>query len=201
MLTLYGYNFRSRAERVEWALNELELDYEFIRLDPAKGETGTEEFLALNPSRKIPVLVHNGVALTESLAIMEYLNDISPVRKIIPEDTDGKFGMRQAIHFVATELEAYLWIADQCARMKDKYPWPEGTKEEALARVESAAPAIERFLSKGEFVSGHSFSIADIYLYHCLMWTLSYAIKLPRPVLGYIAVMRKRSGIPDLLKA
>ena len=105
------------------------------------------------------------------------------------------------VHFTATELEPYLWIADQCGRLQDKYPWPEGTSEEALGRVESAVPEIERQLTDRTFAAGDSFSIADIYLYHCLMWTLGYSIKLPRSMLGYIASLRKRPGIPKSLTA
>jgi len=63
---------------VLWALREFGFPYELVRLDPFKGETRTEEFLKLNPASKVPVLVMGDKVLTESIAIMEYLNDISP---------------------------------------------------------------------------------------------------------------------------
>ena len=55
-ITLYAHKFRSRAERVIWTLEELELDYRLIRLDAAKGDLQAAEFLSLNPAAKIPVV-------------------------------------------------------------------------------------------------------------------------------------------------
>ena len=47
-ITLYAYNFRSRAERVMWALNELNISYKLVRLDPSIGETNADEFIKLS---------------------------------------------------------------------------------------------------------------------------------------------------------
>jgi glutathione S-transferase len=69
MYTVIG-SFRSRAFRVLWAVEELGLDYEHLPESPR-----SESVLKHNPSGKIPVLLDDGEAVTDSTAIMTYLAD------------------------------------------------------------------------------------------------------------------------------
>ena len=108
-ITLYAHTFRSRAERVIWTLEELQLDYTLIRLDAAKGDLQAPEFVRLNPARKIPVLVHGDRVFTESLAIAEYLCALRPDARLLPETPDENYEFRRLIHFTLSEVEAYLW--------------------------------------------------------------------------------------------
>jgi glutathione S-transferase len=74
MIQLYGGQF-SRASIVHWYLEELQLPYEFIRLDMQAGEHHQPEFLAINPFGKVPAIVDGDVKLFESGAILMYLAD------------------------------------------------------------------------------------------------------------------------------
>ncbi|MFM2430875.1 MAG: hypothetical protein RLZZ511_2088, partial [Cyanobacteriota bacterium] len=74
MIQLYGGQF-SRASIVHWYLEELQLPYEFIRLDMQAGEHRQPEFLAINPFGKVPAIVDGDVKLFESGAILMYLAD------------------------------------------------------------------------------------------------------------------------------
>lgn len=193
---LYAYHFRSRAERVLWTLRELRLPYKVIRLDPFIGETSTADFLKLNPLKKIPVLVHGERVLTESLAIMEYLNDISTDIKLIPTHPDDRYRYHQAMFYAATEIEAYLWIADQNTRLKSRYAWPDGTAEAAVVRVQAALPSVFERLGHSAYMAGDWFTLADIYYYACLTWATKYAIELPEHVLKYLAHLSERAAFP-----
>ena len=102
-----------------WALCEFNFPYRVVRVDPFKGETRSAEFGALNPQRKVPVLMHEGKALSGSLRIMEYLNHCGTELKLVPIDRDGHYRYSRALHFGTTELESYLWIADRSMRLKD----------------------------------------------------------------------------------
>jgi glutathione S-transferase len=66
---------RSSATRVQWALEELGIEHEKIRLDGDKAFLRTPEFLAINPNGRIPALVDDGANLFESLAIIMHLGD------------------------------------------------------------------------------------------------------------------------------
>lgn len=153
-LVLYAYTFRSRAERVLWTLHELKLPHRVIRLDPFKGEARKLEFLKLNPAAKIPILLHGDRVLTESLAIMEYLNDLSTTKHLIPRGIDANYEFRRVLHYGLTEIEPYLWVADQAGRLKQLYSWPEGMLEDALAQVRKHIVAVWSWADTAKFIAG-----------------------------------------------
>jgi glutathione S-transferase len=74
MLKLYG-GARSRASIVQWYLEELEVPYEFVKLDMQAGEHLKPEYLAINPVGKVPAIVDGDFQLWESGAILLYLAD------------------------------------------------------------------------------------------------------------------------------
>ncbi len=195
-LVLYAYPFRSRAERVLWTLCELGLPHEVIRLDPFKGETLSPEFLALNPSAKVPVLVHGKQVFTESLAIMEYLNEISTTVKLVPLDMPRSYQYRKAVYYAATEIEPYLWIADQSTRLTMIYNWPAGTDNSCKRHLENTLPPIFDWLASHGYMAGDDFSLADIYYYQLLGWAKHYALPIPAQVDAYLQKLALRAAFP-----
>lgn len=73
-LKLY-YNPRSRALMTRWLLEEIGVAYELAPVDYEDGSMRTDEFLALNPMGKIPVIVDDGAVVAETVAIAIYLCD------------------------------------------------------------------------------------------------------------------------------
>ena len=199
-ITLYAHTFRSRAERVIWTLEELQLDYTLIRLDAAKGELQAPEFVRLNPAGKIPVLVHADKVLTESLPIAEYLCALRPDARLLPETPDEKYEFRRVIHFTLSEVEAYLWLADQSSRLRQSYPWPEGTYAQAMKLVKRNIPALFAEVDEQSFATCGRFTIADIYLWHIFAWAGGRGIALPDSVARYGERLAQRSAMPDILR-
>src|SRR5262245_12885074 len=76
-MKLYGFP-PTRSIRVLWTLRELDVEFELINVDPAKGEHRRPEVLAVNPAGKLPVLVDGDFILTESVAIVLYLAEKYP---------------------------------------------------------------------------------------------------------------------------
>ncbi|MDZ8189456.1 MAG: glutathione S-transferase family protein [Nostoc sp. ChiSLP02] len=72
MLKLYGGAF-SRASIVCWYLEELEVPYEFVKLDMQAGEHLQPDFLKINPFARVPAIVDGDLQLWESGAILLYL--------------------------------------------------------------------------------------------------------------------------------
>lgn len=194
--TLYAYPFRSRSERVLWTLKEFNYSFDVVRLDPFKGETNTPEFVNLNPAKKMPVLVENEKVFTESLAIMEYLNDISEVTKLIPTEPDAAYDYRMKIHYGLTEIEPYLWIAEQSTRLKGLYDWPDGTYDSALSLLKSHLPVVFSWLKNNSYIAGDDFTLADIYFYTLLTWAQQNNFDVPEHVKTYITNLEKRSAFP-----
>ena len=193
---LYAYPFRSRAERVLWTLKELGYSYDVIRLDPAKGEINTPEFINLNPAKKIPVLVEGEKILTESLAIMEYLNDISDSIKLIPAEPEAAYDYRKKVHYGLTEVEPYMWIAEQATRLKGLYHWPKGSYQSTQALVKKHLPVVFSWLEKNEYITSNQFTLADIYFYTLLSWAKQQKIDVPAHVDIYLKNIEQRSAFP-----
>ena len=77
-------NPRSRSQMAHWMLEEAGAPYKTVLIDLAKGENRTPQFLAINPMGKLPTIVHRGVVVTETAAIIAYVADAFPAAFTVP---------------------------------------------------------------------------------------------------------------------
>src|SRR5205823_725032 len=117
-MKLYGFP-PTRSTRVLWTLRELDVEFEFVNVDPTKGELRRPEFLAVNPAGKLPVLVDGDFILTESVAIVLYLAEKYPEKGLLPTGLRARAEVNRWLLFSATELEQPLW---RIARHTSLYP-------------------------------------------------------------------------------
>ena len=83
-ITVYGF-WRSIASfRVRVALRLKGLEFEEIPVDILSGEQFKPDYAAINSERVVPTLIHDGHSLFQSLAIMEYIDDIRPDPPLLP---------------------------------------------------------------------------------------------------------------------
>ena len=77
MLTLYHYDRSTAAQRVRLALEEKGIPWDSVIVDTARGDVENlpEDYHRLNPKGLVPVVIHDGAAIPESLVILEYLED------------------------------------------------------------------------------------------------------------------------------
>jgi maleylacetoacetate isomerase/maleylpyruvate isomerase len=102
---LYTYFRSSAAFRVRIALNLKGLAYEPLFVHLAKGEHRKPEYAAVNPQALLPTLVlDDGARLTQSLAIMEYLEEKHPLPALLPKDALGRARVRSLANLVASEI-------------------------------------------------------------------------------------------------
>ena len=85
-VTLYGFWRSLAAFRVRAALNYKEIPFTEKIIDLVQGDQFSEDYHALNPQHVIPLLEHDGKNITQSLAILEYLEQAWPQRSILPKD-------------------------------------------------------------------------------------------------------------------
>jgi maleylacetoacetate isomerase len=85
---LYSYFRSSASYRVRIALNLKGLAYEYkaVHLLNDGGEQHKPEYLALNPARQVPTLVHGRHVIAQSMAILEYLDGVHPSPRLFPQD-------------------------------------------------------------------------------------------------------------------
>jgi maleylpyruvate isomerase len=106
MLKLYSYFRSSAAYRVRIALNlkGLAHDTEFVHLIKDGGQHTKPAYRALNPQALLPTLDHDGRIITQSLAIIEYLDEIHPNPPLLPGDAEQRAKIRAFALAIACEI-------------------------------------------------------------------------------------------------
>lgn len=169
MIQLYGTP-PTRVLRAIWLLNELGLEYELLPVDLMQGEQLKQDFLALNPAAKVPVLVDEGRVITESAAIQLYLAEKYPQAGFIPDTMEERAQMYRWMFFLVTEIEQPLW---RIARHTFVYPEEKRLPQDVdLARQEclEMVAVFERHMKERDFVVGDRLSVADFNAAYMLDW-------------------------------
>jgi maleylacetoacetate isomerase len=103
-MKLHNY-FRSSASfRVRIALELKGLSYEYIAVHIAKGEHKKEPYAALSADTLVPMLEVDGEKLSQSMAIIEYLDETHPAPALLPADALGKAKVRALAQSIACEI-------------------------------------------------------------------------------------------------
>ncbi|HVL34118.1 MAG TPA: maleylacetoacetate isomerase [Burkholderiales bacterium] len=103
-MKLYTYFRSSAAFRVRIALGLKGLAYDPVFVHLAKGEHRRSEYTAVDPQGLLPTLLVDGAALTQSLAILEYLEEAHPQPALLPRDALGRARVRSLSLLVACEI-------------------------------------------------------------------------------------------------
>jgi maleylacetoacetate isomerase/maleylpyruvate isomerase len=104
MMKLHNY-FRSSASfRVRIALNLKGLDYDYIPVHIARGEHKTGSFSAISPDMLVPLLEDEGERFSQSMAIIEYLDEVHPEPALLPHDPVGRAHVRALAQSIACEI-------------------------------------------------------------------------------------------------
>lgn len=105
-LVLYSYWRSSAAYRVRIALNlkGLKYDYQTVHLLQAGGQQYTADYRQINPQQLVPSLRDGERTFTQSLAIMEYLDETRPEPPLLPADARGRAQVRAWAMLVACDV-------------------------------------------------------------------------------------------------
>jgi maleylacetoacetate isomerase/maleylpyruvate isomerase len=103
-MKLYTFFRSSAAYRVRIALNLKRIEYDAIPKVFAKNEHRAAEYLALNPQGLIPALDDDGAILSQSLAIIEYLNEKYPTPALLPANSQDRAHVRSMALAIACDI-------------------------------------------------------------------------------------------------
>ncbi|MBD2386341.1 glutathione S-transferase family protein [Cylindrospermum sp. FACHB-282] len=176
MLKLYGGAF-SRASIVQWYLEELEVPYQFVKLDMQAGEHLQPEYLAINPMGKVPAIVDGDFQLWESGAILLYLAD-----KYVkaPHSPEERAKLNQWVLFGNATLATGIFV--------------EANREREIPRL---LTPLNEILGRQPFLLGNEFTVADVAVGSILSY-IPLMLKLDLgaypAILNYIKQMSERSA-------
>ena len=188
----------TRSIRARWMLQELAVDFDAVSVNLQAREHAKPEFLAINPARKVPVLVDGDLVLTESAAIVLYLAEKYPDRGFLPTDLRLRAEVNRWILFAVTELEQPLWrIA------KHTFIYPEQDRLEAdvaLARRDflPMAAVLEHHMKDRTYVVSDRVTAADFVVAYTLDWAGEAQLLGECPTLrSYVERMYARPRAPQ----
>jgi len=105
-MKLYTFFRNSAGHRVRIALHLKEIPFDYVSIDIRKGAQHEESFRKINPLSLIPALEDKGKVITQSTAIIEYLEELYPRPSIFPEDPIARARSRAFAASIASEIHA-----------------------------------------------------------------------------------------------
>lgn len=186
-IRLYDYFRSSAAYRVRIALNLKAVDYERVPVDLREGEQRAGDFRARNPQGLVPMLEIDGVALIQSLAIIEYLEDRFPEPPLLPAGPVARARVRAMAQLVACDihpinnLRVLQYLKHELKQDQDAIDaWIRHWIAEGFAALETMARGL-----KTAFLSGDEPGLADL----CLVPQMYNARRFETPLTAFPALL------------
>ncbi|CAM2066974.1 maleylacetoacetate isomerase [Sulfidibacter corallicola] len=165
---LYSYYRSSCSYRVRIALQlkRLPFVYQAVHLVREGGEQRQPDYLKLNPMGQVPCLIHDGKALAQSMAIIEYLDRVAPTPRLFPEDPWQAAQVRELCEHVNTGIQPIQNLKvlqrierDYGASGANKVAWAKAWIEMGFEALEHALTTTAGLCSFGDEVTA-----ADLFL-------------------------------------
>ncbi len=157
----------SRKVRIFLAEKKIDCDLENVDVQPADNPVNPH-----NPLGKIPTLVlDDGTALYDSRVIVEFLDSVSPISRLIPDGTRDRVAVRRWEALADGVLDAGLLVRYESIR--DKKEQSKGWMEKQLARMRRGMEQLEADLGERPWCQGERYSLADIAV-GCMMGWLDF---------------------------
>lgn len=162
---LFHYWRSTSSWRVRWALAIKGIQCEMVTVDLLNGESESPEHLARNPLGYVPVLeLSNGIFLTESIAIMEWLEEVAPTPALLPvgnlpADRLARARVRQLVELINADTQPLQNMTPQLMHSDD----PEKRKAWAQYFINAGLNAYEKILESFEIQTGiqSRYSVGD----------------------------------------
>jgi glutathione S-transferase len=175
-------------------LFEKGLKFESVYVDLHKFEQHSDWFVAINPEGQVPVLDHDGIILTQTTVINEYLEDVFPDVPLRPRDPVGAARMRYWNKFVDEHVMNYVSMhgwhrmvgiiarkieSGEFEKLMARIPLPDQRKKWQTARsgfseadlahatekIIFAVDKVEKQLARTAWLAGNDYTLADINFY------------------------------------
>jgi glutathione S-transferase len=191
---VFYHNPQSRGRIAHWMLEEVGAPYRVALIDFEKREHKTPEYMTINPMGKLPAIVHHGVVVTETPAIVAYLADAYPKAGLAPTHDDPARATYLRWFFFGASCLEYAVVDRMLSR-------PEVERRGAIGygSYEDTLNALETALTPGPYILGERFSAVDVYLSSAIGWGMMVKSLDPRP--AFTAYQARCSTRPALQRS
>ncbi|MEN9728745.1 MAG: hypothetical protein RL434_3111 [Pseudomonadota bacterium] len=161
MIKLYGFAVSNYYNMVKLTLEEKGLPYTEVEVSLfSKDPT----FKTRSPMGKVPCIETSNGFLSETAAILEYLEELKPQPSLLPADLFARAKTREIMRII----ELYIELA---ARRHFRHvffgdPLNEAAVEEVRTVLENGVSALKQLVTPGPYLCGHQMTYADVYAYH-----------------------------------
>ena len=167
-MKIFGYFRSSAAFRLRIAMNFKGLSYDYNLVNLQSGDHLSDDFKRINPQGRVPAIDIEGNILTQSLAIIEYLDEVYPAPPLLPSDPIGKAKVRGIAGLIACDihplnnLAVLNYLRDQLtAEEEARLAWYRHWVKEGFDGLELILGAN---VETGQFCFGDTPTVADICL-------------------------------------
>ena len=195
-MKLHGYFRSSASYRVRIALNLKGLSAEQLSYHLRKGEQRAPDYLAINPQGLVPTFQgDNGATLTQSLAIIEWLDEIHPEPPLLPGDPLRRAQVRAFAQAIACDIHPVQNLK-VLARLRELGLSEEKVTEWAAWANREGLSACEKLIAReaGPFCFGDTPSIADL----CLVPQLANARRFGVDVTTFPRLLKAEAAAKEL---
>jgi glutathione S-transferase len=155
----------TRKVRIVLAEKKIDCDLQTVDVNPVENPVN-----AHNPLGKIPTLVlDDGTALYDSRVIVEFLDSVSPISRLIPDDMRNRVAVRRWESLADGVLDAGLLVRYESMREKKEQQSPEWVAKQ-LARMHRGMTQMQSELEGKPWCHNGRYSLADIAVGCCLGW-------------------------------
>jgi maleylacetoacetate isomerase/maleylpyruvate isomerase len=185
-MKLYGYWRSSATYRVRIALELKGLDFDYEPVNLLKGEQRSPAFLKRNPQGLVPAFqTEEGAILTQSTAIIEYLEERYPETPLLPADSAGRAKARAVAATIACEAQPYMNLRTMTYLKKDLELGEEAVRRWLDHWAGGALASVNALIAgtAGSFCVSDRPTIAEAFLVPQMFSALRFGIdvsKLPR---------------------
>ena len=192
-LKLY-YAPRTRAARVRWLLEELDLTYDLKNIKLFEGEGETDEYKKIHPLGCVPALEVDGEIIYESGAICDWLTDRFADKNMAPPlNSTLRLKYKQWFYFVVATMEPEAWNMVLHLELLPENKRLPDVVDASKIKYKQALGVIEKELKEKEYLLGDKFTTADIMLVTLLSW-FPQLVKPFENTYAYMKKMRKREN-------
>ncbi|KAM8834421.1 maleylacetoacetate isomerase isoform 2-T2 [Synchiropus picturatus] len=188
---LHGY-FRSSCSwrvRIAFALKGIEYDQVPVNLIKDGGQQLSEQFKSLNPMQQVPAVEIDGVTLSQSLAVIQYIEETRPGPRLLPTDPKKRAQVRMISDMIASGIQPLqnLHVIQKIGA--EKVPWAQYFINRGFQALE---PVLKQ--TAGVYCVGDEISMADV----CLVPQVYNAERFKVDMDQYPTIKRVNEGLLEL---